>query len=111
MRPELWPEVESTLASALELPEAERLPFVERSCADEEVRAEVESLLAVYERAQGFLTTPEPPGAGRRFGPYKITGEICRGGMGVEFQAESGEEKNYKNNTIQSIDKKTWEVR
>jgi non-specific serine/threonine protein kinase/serine/threonine-protein kinase len=103
MRPELWPEVESTLASALELPEAERLPFVERSCADEEVRAEVESLLAVYERAQGFLTTPEPPGAGRRFGPYKITGEICRGGMGVVFLAERDDDQFQKRVAIKIV--------
>lgn len=95
MRHELWPEIESALAAALEQPECERLAWVARSCSDPEVRAEVEALLRVYGRAEDFLApSPNPAPAsearltvGAQVGPYEILSLIAAGGMGEVYRA------------------------
>ena len=95
MRHELWPEIESALAAALEQPENDRLAWVARSCADPEVRAEVEALLRVYGRAEDFLgpradrsaATEARLSVGARVGPYEILSLIAAGGMGEVYRA------------------------
>ena len=87
MRQELWPAVESALAGALEVPEAERREWLARACADSEIRAEVEALLGVYTRAEGFLSGAHGLLTGARLGPYDIVELIGAGGMGEVYRA------------------------
>src|SRR4051794_29557791 len=80
---------------------AHRAAYLDRACAgDPALRARVETLLAVHDRAGGFLEPPPqapttaaaPPEpaepAGTLIGPYKLLEAIGEGGMGVVYMAE-----------------------
>jgi serine/threonine-protein kinase len=112
-----WREVDDLFRSALELPSADRRPFVAARCAaDPELREAVESLLAAAEASDGFLESPieesydlpwheifpapnadDAAGAdgdepafdrgGDRVGPYRIERRIGRGGMASVYLA------------------------
>jgi eukaryotic-like serine/threonine-protein kinase len=95
-----WEEINRIWDAALGLSEEERPAFLERNCqGDEELRREVESLLAYDQQAQKFLDRPalqvtgeklagEPPSlVGRQLGPYQILGVLGAGGMGEVFTA------------------------
>ncbi len=89
---------------ALELDPSERPSLLEEHCAyDQDLRAEVESLLAAFDRANSFLeppsshsapqglgavpapeTTAAPPGV---IGGYRIIRILGEGGMGVVYEA------------------------
>src|SRR5215510_621204 len=57
MKPEQWRQIESLYYTALERDVTEREAFLAEACAgDEELRREVESLLAVHEQAEGFMS-------------------------------------------------------
>lgn len=59
MTPERFAQIHTLADSALELEAAERREYVERACAgDEDLRHEVERLLAAHESADGFLEAP-----------------------------------------------------
>ena len=90
-----WQEINRLYDAALEVAEEARPAFLESSCqGDEELRREVESLLAHHRQAQQFLNRPalqltaeklasEPPSlVGRQLGPYQILGVLGAGGMG-----------------------------
>ncbi|HEX5481758.1 MAG TPA: serine/threonine-protein kinase [Terriglobia bacterium] len=100
-----WPLVREILYGALELAPHERSCYLDESCASQpaSIRAEVETLLASYERGgDDFLRTldlgrppvplPESEPAvcrwiGRRIGPYQVTEQVGRGGMGIVLRA------------------------
>jgi serine/threonine protein kinase len=80
---------------------ADRAAYLDRVCADDSaLRARVEALLAVHDRAGGFLESPargptidevreEPAeGVGTVIGPYRLMEQIGEGGMGIVFVAE-----------------------
>jgi Tol biopolymer transport system component len=101
MTSERWQQIENLCHEALSLPSDERPAFVARACAgDDELRREVESLLAGETRAAGFMSVPAvalagsvgmAPAkgalAGQRLGTYAIGSLLGVGGMGEVYRA------------------------
>ncbi|HEX6730121.1 MAG TPA: serine/threonine-protein kinase, partial [Pyrinomonadaceae bacterium] len=99
MTPEQWQQVKELFEAALECGPgpAERFVLLAQGCAgDEEVRREVESLLAAHADDSGFMNTPvgnllvgDKPMlvAGQHFGPYEEISPIGKGGMGQVYLA------------------------
>src|ERR1700687_2620928 len=113
MERERWGQVEQIFHAALQVEESRRSELVMQSCAgDEDLRREVESLLAHHSESASFIETPvfADPGApplrprnSRSLNPtlnpksgladtvlghYRILGKIGCGGMGVVYEAE-----------------------
>ena len=99
MQPELWEQVKTLFAAALEREPAERERFLAQACEDVSVREEVASLLQAHDESSAFIAQPaveqaglvaqrEPqPWIGRRLGAWRITGEIGHGGMSRVYKA------------------------
>ena len=95
--------LESIFFAALEKKSvAERLAFLDEACAGNvELRADVDRMLAIHPRVDGFLeqapfagdvTVYHEPSLSERpgtvIGPYKLLQQIGEGGMGVVFMAD-----------------------
>ncbi len=103
--PEKWKQVEELFNAALELEPAAREPFLVEACAgDEELRREVESLLAYEDKTAGFIQKPalevaanalaadareadQPKTISQQIGAYRIIELLGKGGMGEVYLA------------------------
>jgi len=98
--PTRWQEIDRIFAAALEREPARRAAFLAEACAgDEQLRAEVESLLAhdvpeslvggpAVEEATRLLSTQHARGPNlTTIGPYKVVKLLGAGGMGKVYQA------------------------
>ena len=82
------------------MPSEERAAFLDEACGgDDELRREVDSLLAAHEAAVGFLSRTgrarqrrrrrgrRADAGPQRIGPYQILDTIAHGGMGTVYRA------------------------
>jgi serine/threonine protein kinase/Tol biopolymer transport system component len=102
LRAERFRQIDALLDVAFEKDAGERTAFLEAACAgDDELRAEIESLLAAHGRAENFIEQPalevvaraaarggDTAEAGRRVGSYRILSLLGAGGMGEVYLAE-----------------------
>lgn len=99
MTQERWQQIEEILQAALDLPKNKRTTFLDKACAgDDELRREVESLLAREDSAKHFIETAamnvvarnlvETDLSGRQISHYQIIKLIGEGGMGKVYLAE-----------------------
>jgi eukaryotic-like serine/threonine-protein kinase len=126
MTPERWHQAGEIYADALERSAGEaRDAFVANACGDDHaLLQQVRSLLAEESRAYDVLSVTQVQGAlgaaskrdadnadiddithwyGKRFGAYRITEEIARGGMGSVFKAVRDDDQYHKEVAIKII--------
>src|SRR5262245_726306 len=100
MTAERWQQVKELFNAACECAPERRTAFLDEACAgSEDLRREVESLLAAHEETGEFMRRPLTPvmrpdaeptsglESGRQIGHYQIERELGAGGIGVVYLA------------------------
>lgn len=114
MRADQWHRAKDVFNSAVELPARERELFIRRACEDDAaLRHDVEALLKAHESSDSFIERPAAQRAGlattpinwigRRFGPYRIVGEVERGGMSEVYRAVRDDNQYQKDVAIKFL--------
>jgi eukaryotic-like serine/threonine-protein kinase len=101
MTPERYAEITRLCQAALELNASQRAAFLSQAClGDDELRAEVEALLAADKAENSFFDAPalevaaqifareQPALTGQKLGNYQILQQLGAGGMGEVYLAE-----------------------
>ncbi len=102
MTPERWQQVKAIFNSAIGYRPEERSLFISRACSgDDNLRHEVESLIASHEESGSFIDQPAFEAAaslltrekneltpGQMIASYAVVSFISRGGMGEVYLAE-----------------------
>ena len=112
MKAETWQRLKPLFHAALALGPAEREAFLDGACKDEELRRQVEVLLAAHDEPGDFLDSPALVGAadaggreGQLIGPYQIVRELGHGGMGSVFLAVRADDQYRKQVAIKLINR------
>ncbi|MBV9268573.1 MAG: hypothetical protein JO061_20560 [Acidobacteriaceae bacterium] len=113
-----WKVIQEIFEGALERNASERSEYVANACGrDEELRAEVESLLASDSDAGTVLhsliasdirdleQTSQPSQIGLELGPYRLLREIDSGGMGIVYLAVRSDDQYFQIVAIKMIRK------
>lgn len=101
MKPERWQAIDRAFADALAQPADQRSAWLAARCGDDQdMRREVEELLAAERAAERFLSLPAgrallrpaagslPEAApGQQIGPYRLTRQVGEGGMSAVYLA------------------------
>ncbi|CAN5221654.1 hypothetical protein BH24PSE2_BH24PSE2_23710 [soil metagenome] len=117
MSPERWQRIKELFGQALEREPSARAAFVAgHSNGDDELRREVQSLLAAHEKERGRFERPavdlvtglfeeHDPAAmiGQQVGPYRLLREVGWGGMGTVYEAVRADEEYRKTVAIKVI--------
>jgi serine/threonine-protein kinase len=101
MKRERWNQIDQLLDAALELPRQKRAAFLDQACAgDDELRKNLDALLASDDDARSFLEQPALDVAakelvakkasmlGQSIGHYRIVSQLGAGGMGEVYLAK-----------------------
>lgn len=117
MTPERWAQIRQIFDGALERKQQDREAYLRAVCAgDEQLRREVESLVASHEDSADFLSTPaadlnmlalDVSSASiprvPRVGPYQLERRIGRGGMGSVWLASRADQAYQKKVAVKMV--------